>query len=352
MRKHPHPQIRTFVFTLMRHCTVLVLLLLLAACRPSGHTPPAISFYYWKTTFRLSSTERATLQKHHVSTLYIRYCDVAIRQGQPVPVSPITFQQAPPDSVAIVPVVYIKNEVMLHPNLNLADLAQKLLHYIDQINAGDSIQTRELQIDCDWTLTSRDTYFRFLDQLKQQSAKRLSATIRLHQVKYYGTTGLPPVDRGVLMYYNMGRIGAGAARSVYDRPTAEAYLSTISAYPRPLDVALPIFSWGIHLRGDRVIGLLQKTDEATFAADPHFEQKTPPFFEVKENVLKLGKYFKQGDRVKIEAITAGDLHEMADDLAGELAHPPTEVLFYDLDEFNLNHYSHEKDLLEDVSRIF
>lgn len=336
----------------MKHCTVLVLLLSLAACRQPEHTTPAISFYYWKTTFRLSNAERATLQKHHVSTLYVRYCDIAVRQGQPVPVSPIVFQEAPPDSVAIVPVVYIKNEVMLHPNLDVAALAQKLLRYIDQINTGDSIQTHELQIDCDWTLTSRDTYFRFLDQLKQQSTKRLSATIRLHQVKYYATTGLPPVDRGVLMYYNMGRIGAGPARSVYDRPTAEAYLNTISAYPRPLDVALPIFSWGIHLRDNKVIGLLQKTDKATFATDPHFEQKTPPFFEVKENVLKLGKYFKQGDRVKVEAITADDLHEMADDLAGELAHPPTEIIFYDLDTFNLNHYNHEKDLLEDVSRTF
>jgi hypothetical protein len=336
----------------MKHSWLLVFFLLFAACRQSDHTPPAVSFYYWKTTFRLSNTERDALQKHSVTTLYVRYCDVAIREGHPVPVSPVTFQDAPPDAVAIVPVVYIKNEVMLHPNLDVADVARKLLRYIDQINTGDSIQTRELQIDCDWTLTSRDTYFRFLDQLKQQGAKRLSATIRLHQVKYYATTGLPPVDRGVLMYYNMGRIGAGQVRSVYDRATAEAYLNTISAYPRPLDVALPIFSWGIHLRDNKVIGLLNKTDEATFATDPHFEQKTPPFFEVKENVIKLGKYFKQGDRVKIEAVTADDLREMADDLAGELAQPPAEILFYDLDEFNLNHYNHEKDLLENVRRAF
>ncbi|MBT1688029.1 hypothetical protein [Dawidia soli] len=336
----------------MKRITVLVLLSMLAACRQPDHAPPAISFYYWKTTFRLPAAERAALQQHRVSTLYVRYCDVALRQGQPVPVSPIVFQEALPRSVAIVPVVYIKNEVMLHPNLDVADIAQKLLHYIDQINADAGIQTGELQIDCDWTLTSRDTYFRFLDQLKRQSAKRLSATIRLHQVKYYATTGLPPVDRGVLMYYNMGRIGPAAARSIYDRPTAQAYLGSIHAYPRPLDVALPLFTWAIHLRDDKVIGLLNKTDRDTFANDPHFEQKTPPFFEVKENVLKLGKYFKQGDRVKVEAITADDLREMADDLSGELAQPPAQILFYDLDASNLNHYNHEKDLLEDVSRSF
>ena len=31
----------------------------------------------------------------------------------------------------------------------------------------------------------------------------MSATIRLHQVKYRADTGVPPVDRGMLMAYNL-----------------------------------------------------------------------------------------------------------------------------------------------------
>jgi hypothetical protein len=336
----------------MKHLPVFAFLFLVVACQQPGHTPPTISFYYWRTTFSLDDTERVTLRKHHVSCLYLRYCDVALRGGQPAPVSPILFQEPPPDSITIVPVVYIKNEVMLQPGLDVATLAKKVLDYVDQISAGHNLETPELQIDCDWSLKSRDTYFRFLKQLKQQDRRQLSATIRLHQVKYYNTTGLPPVDRSVLMYYNMGRFSAGEASSVYDRATAAPYLTTVSAYPRNLDIALPIFSWGIHLHNNQVVGLVNKTDEATFAADPHFEQKTPPFFEVKENILKLGNYFKQGDRVKIESITADDLRTMADDLAGELPQPPKEIIFYDLDAFNLNHYQHEENILEDVRHTF
>jgi hypothetical protein len=336
----------------MKHYTVLAILLLMAACQRPAHAPPAISFYYWRTTFSLDDTEEAALREHHVSRLYIRYCDLALRGGQPVPVSAIVFQELPPAGVAIVPVVYIKNEVMLQPGLDVAALAKKVLAYIDQVNARYHLQHAELQIDCDWSLKSRDTYFRFLQELKHQDSRKLSATIRLHQVKYHATTGLPPIDRGVLMYYNMGRIGAGETSSVYDRSTAEAYLPALRSYPRDLDVALPIFSWGIHLREKQVVGLLNKTDEATFAGDTHFEQTKPQRFEVKENILKMGKYFRQGDQVKIESITADDLRTMAADLAGELPGYPKEIIFYDLDAFNLNHYPHDQNILEDVCHTF
>jgi hypothetical protein len=238
---------------------------------------------------------------------------------------------------------------MLDHALDAAALAGKIVAYVAQINSGQSLTTHEIQIDCDWTLKSRDTYFRFLKVLRQH-VDAVSVTIRLHQVKYFAKTGVPPADRRVLMYYNMGHIGPEPVSSVYDRATAEGYLASAPAYPQQLDVALPVFSWGIHLRGGRVVGLLNKADEATFDHDPHFERKTAPFFEVTENVLKLGRYFKRGDRVKIESISAADLREMAADLADKLPQPPAEIIFYDLDAFNLNHYQHEENILEDVRR--
>jgi len=279
----------------------------------------------------------------------MRYFDVVLKQGDAVPVSPIVFQEAPPGQITVVPVIYIRNEVMLDNALDTEALVQKIIAYIAQINAGQSLTTHEVQIDCDWTLKSRDTYFNFLKLLRQHT-DTVSVTIRLHQVKYFARTGVPPADRRVLMYYNMGHIGPEATSSVYDRATAESYLASAPAYPQQLNVALPIFSWGIHLRDNRVIGLLNKADEATFDDDPHFERKTAPFFEVTENVLKIGKYFKRGDRVKIEAVTSGDLREMANDLADKLPQAPAEIIFYDLDAFNLNHYHHEEDILEDVRR--
>lgn len=334
----------------MRYGAVLIFLFLCLGCKHEARVLPSVSFYYWRTTFALGEAERKALHDCGVTRLYVRYCDVALKQGKAVPVAPVVFQDEVPDAVGIVPVVYIRNEVMLDRELDPAALAKQIIAYIEQINTSRGITSSEIQIDCDWTLASRDAYFSFLNALRQPGDYTVSVTIRLHQVKYFARTGVPPADRRVLMYYNMGHIDGEVTSSVYDRATALDYLDHAGAYPHVLEVALPVFTWGIHLRDNRVIGLLNKTDESAFLGDRHFDRKTEPFFEVTENVLKMGRYFKRGDRVKIETVRADDLREMADDLADKLPYAPREIIFYDLDAFNLNHY--DEAILETVRGAF
>jgi hypothetical protein len=60
---------------------------------------------------------------------------------------------------------------------------------------------RELQVDCDWTLRSREKYFALLSDVRRllkEHGMNLSATIRLHQL----SQPAPPVDYGALMVYN------------------------------------------------------------------------------------------------------------------------------------------------------
>ena len=92
-----------------------------------------------------------------------------------------------------------------------------------------------------------------LEAFKKEYRYQLSATIRLHQVKYREETGVPPVDYGVLMYYNMGHISAMGANSIYDRSTALRYLGKLREYPLPLDIALPMFAWGVHSADGQVL---------------------------------------------------------------------------------------------------
>lgn len=54
--------------------------------------------------------------------------------------------------------------------------------------------------------------------------------------------------------------------------------------------------------------------------------------------------------MKIEEIKAEDLKEMAEDLQDNLVEKPNEIIFYDLDEFNLNNY--EKNIFEQVISCF
>ena len=317
-------------------------------CKSPGNSN--VSFYYWKTVFELSDHERETLEHNHVTNLYVRYFDVVIRQGKSVPVSAVTFKDSV-RNINIVPVIYIKNEVMLQPLVNIDSLALDIVTYINKINTTASIRNSEIQLDCDWTISSKETFFKFVEKIKAISGKTLSATIRLHQIKYLDRTGIPPVDKGVLMYYNMGHIAADASNSIYEREASKNYLVNLESYPLPLDVALPVFSWGIHIRNNKVIGLVNKTDDAVFLNDNHFKRVEAPFFEVNDDVMKAGRYFQQGDRIKIESISQEDLEDMADDISAKMAHKPIEIIFYDFDDFNLNHYPDEN-LFQKISTAF
>jgi uncharacterized protein involved in tolerance to divalent cations len=326
-----------------------LILVLFSGCSKTDQT--TVSFYYWKTIFKLSSNEKEILEENNVSRIYVRYFDVALKNGQPIPLSPIDFEE-PPAAMAIVPVIYIKNEVFLKQQIDLNNLTDKILAYVDQINEKSKIDYKEIQIDCDWTLKSKEQYMKFVDLFKKKCHKTLSATIRLHQIKYYRGTGTPNVDRGVLMYYNMGRIAPDSLNSIYDRVIAKRYIESLKSYPLPLAIALPIYSWGIQIRNNKVIALINKTDAPTFSNDAHFIEVEEPFFEVKENVIKLGYYFQKGDRIKVESISSNDVREMANDLSENLKESPSEVIFYDLDDFNFKNYKHEKKFFEKVSNIF
>ncbi|QOG03443.1 hypothetical protein [Flavobacterium sp. MDT1-60] len=322
---------------------------LLTAC--SKNDKPIIAFYYWKTVFKLSETEKEVLKDNNVEKLYIRYFDVGLnpKTTEPIPVSPIHFQ-GNVSKFDIVPVVFIQNKVMLKSNINVDDLAKKTFRLVNEINVKNNIVCSEIQIDCDWTLASKENYLRFIERFKKLSHKKLSATIRLHQVKYFKRTKIPNVDSGVLMYYNMGTIAPDSINSIYNHQIAEKYLKSLKKYPLHLDIALPIYSWAIHIRNQKVIGLRSKLNVAQLKKDNNFEQINSIFFKVKKSNYKNGFFYEEGDMLKIEPIAAEDLKMMGEELNENLADTPKEIIFYDLDEFNLKNY--EKNIFEQVVSCF
>ncbi len=325
-----------------------LLTLLFFGCR--SEPDPQVSFYYWKTVFKLSNFEIKTLKENAVTKLYIRYFDISLNQEnkKPFPESPVVFKNEIGNYI-IVPVVYIKNEVFLNTETNLSDLAIKTNNYIEQINKHLGIHSPEIQIDCDWTLSSRDKYMTFINILKKESKKILSATIRLHQVKYSRQTKVPEVDYGVLMYYNMGKLAADNHNSIYERSIALKYLSQLKSYPLPLRIALPIYSWGVHIRDKRVVKVISKINSENFAEDTNFVSNGNSVF-VKNPNLKFGQYFKKGDQIKIENVTAHQLMEMENDLNKNFKKRPTEIIFYDLDSINLSRY--DKKIYQKMAHSF
>lgn len=333
----------------MKKYVFLLLVILLIGCTSTDK--PAVSFYYWKTVFKLSATEKEVLQENEVSKLYLRYFDIALRDSIAVPLSPIRFQDKTA-SYKIVPVVYIKNEVMLDNQVNVEELADQTLSMIGKINTVNLINVEEIQIDCDWTLKSKDQFMMYIDALRRKANLKISATIRLHQIKYYKETGVPDVDQGVLMYYNMGQVASDDLNSIYDEQIAARYIKSLSTYPLSLDVALPIFGWGVHIRNQKVIGLIPKINEKQLLNTVKATSKSKNRFEINEDIIAFGTYFRQGDQVKMETVSKADLKKMVSNIKKNLKTVPKEIIYYDLDSINLKNYSNEKEFYKKVNSGF
>lgn len=333
---------------LKRFCFGFVLFLLISCSKTEK---PMVSFYYWKTIFKLSKTEKEVLEDNQVQKLYIRYFDIGLHPEtkMPMPLGPIRFDENT-SKYSVVPVVFIQNKVMLQSNLDIDDLVKKTFGLIEQINSKNKITSTEIQIDCDWSLESKENYLKFIEGFKKISKKKLSATIRLHQVKYFKKTKIPNVDAGVLMYYNMGSIAPDSLNSIYDQKIAARYLKSFKKYPLHLNYALPIYSWAVHIRNQKVIGLRSKVSRKDLETDSNFQKTSPIFFKVAHSNYKNGVFYEENDVLKLEEITAADLKEMASDLDDNLVEKPKEIIFYDLDEFNFNNY--EKNIFKQVSSCF
>ncbi len=216
--------------------------------------------YYWSTTFRIDSTKQAFINEHRITRLYVRYFDVVMNERQePQPNATIRFETAMPDSVDIIPTIFITPDCMMQP---AGDLADKILKRILQMNeTHDIMNVHEIQMDCDWTPKSRQHYFNFLADLREKAEAnglRLSTTIRLHQLSQKA----PPVDRGVLMMYNTGdHTDIHCERPILDTETAMPYIRHLSSYDLPLATAYPLYRWNIVFRNNRYVGILHFDDE-------------------------------------------------------------------------------------------
>lgn len=205
-----------------------------------------MSFYYWKPAFTLDTMEGNILRDNQVHTLYVRYLDIdwPASDSAPRTVSRLSYTSSPA-GYTIIPVVCIRNRVF--ENLDstaIPALAATIFFQVRSINATRRLQNNEIQFDCDWTERTRRNYFTFLRQYHRISVQSLSSVIRLPQLKFPDRTGIPPVDYGVLFYFNLCTTDSGTQRSVFERVVAHRYTPSLRSYPLTLDVALPIFPAG------------------------------------------------------------------------------------------------------------
>jgi hypothetical protein len=157
------------------------------------------------------------------------------------------------------------------------------------------------------------------------------------------------------MFYNMGRFDAAPdMRSIFDARSAGRYIARIPRYPLPLDAALPIWSWTLHLRDERVVGILQSTDPEELDGDAfpflRTETPSPPRWLATQTAFLHGELLREGDELKGELIGPTDTLAASTMIAPLLHTAPRTVVLFDLSERNLKR--HGTGQLDQVFRTF
>ena len=249
------------------------------------------AFYYWKSVLNISGFELKQLDTLQVNTLYIKFFDVdwnAVTQ-QPAPAAKLqTGHFKLPEKFGVIPTVFITNECIKKiTSAQAATLADNIYKLVQDIVTANGFNTiKEIQIDCDWTASTKDTYFLLLEKINalwKNAAIPVSATIRLHQIKFMSKTGVPPVKKGLLMCYNMGNLKNPATNnSILETSELEKYTAQLAAYPLPLDAAFPLFSWKVLFRNNLYSGLIQELPDSVLT-NGFITKKTKPFYFFKRH---------------------------------------------------------------------
>jgi hypothetical protein len=343
-----------------RACFLLLAfaLLFFTGCHEKRHREVLRSFYYWRTVFELQPQEQSELREMNICRIYARFFDVGYdKQKEMVaPIQDIRFRSVVDSSLEVVPVVFLTNEALSHTadsaTGTLAQLIANRILETDSTLLGQHL--KEVQLDCDWTEKSRILYFHLVESMKSLLHPRgivLSVTIRLHQVKYYQRTGVPPADRGMLMYYNMGKLASSETKnSIYDPETAAAYLVHFADYPLPLDVALPCFSWVVVLKDNKLAGLIHEVKDEDLAAESNLQRMSPGKYKVNTSFKWRNQDLLAGETLRLEEVEGPACLEAAAQIEPLLKESKIHVSIFHLQK---NQYtSHEKQTIEAVYHCF
>lgn len=268
-------------------CFLLSIGLTLSCSKPKPMPTTMRSVYYWSTTLNMDSVKTAFMRNYDISRMYIRYFDVVADQsGRAVPNATLKFATDVPQGIDIVPTVFVMPECLRQDRSRLASLIVKRVVQMNETN--NVYNVKEIQIDCDWTQSTRQLYAEFMQAMMCECHSRhlkLSSTIRLHQLAQTP----PPADRGVLMMYNTGdATDIRCHKPILDMHDAAPYLPRLNDYKLKLSTAYPIFTWRILFRGGRFVGFIHHDGEYPILPSDSIALRQPSADDIIEAVNIIG----------------------------------------------------------------
>ena len=329
---------------LMRFLLLLAFIISFSCQKQASPKDVTRGVYYWKSSFKLTETERHTLDSCHIKKLYIKAFDLDwdYKKKQVIPKASIRFKDEIPINLEAIPTIFITNQVLKQVSDNQLDtLASLIKTHMVSVWKKNSFQ--ELQFDCDWTISTRERYFYLLRKLKKNfPEKRLSATIRLHQIKFANKTGIPPVERGMLMFYNMSNWKKLQIRnSIYDLDAASQYLAMLDKYPLPLDLVMPIFRWAIIYRNGTFLTVINNIDNQVLNKQNFLEKADNKHILLSDTQI-FGISLRKGDLIRVEDVSFDEIIKGSAALHKKISTQKLTFALYHLDQSNINFYGNEK----------
>lgn len=309
---------------------------------PDAAVQPFRGVYYWQTTYKTDSSEREFLVENGVNKMYLRFFDIdanpdTMSEEKCVPVATIDFADTFPQGVEIVPTVFITPQAIVHYRDFAKLLARRLYAMCDSYH----IAPNEVQFDCDWTGTTRDSFFAFLEEIRVSLVYyfeeiRISSTIRLHQLQQPP----PPVDEGVLMCYNTGNFRNFASKnSILDVSDVEPYMKYLKNYSLPLSFALPLYSWNVEF---------DKNKNFMRLSNVQYDFSDTAAFVAQGNNTYLYKRDGEPDiYIRYESVSAATIAKVKSLLRKNRGHN-SNIILYHLDSQQIKKYS--KDEIADFYR--
>ncbi len=350
-----YPKTRLYNSGICHLLSVLILLILLfESCTDkkegvcSNEQSICNSIYYWKTHFVITDYDRSFLRTHEIHRMYVKFFDVDDDAPNPyseanriVPVASTVFESPKPDSVEIIPTVYLTLRAISFIEKSSGgskEAAQKIVtRVLNMADYNDMGPINEVQLDCDWTETTQDAYFSLCKEvgvLLKEKDIALSSTIRLHQLR----TPAPPVDRGVLMLYNTGNLQSVSEKnSIISLDNVANYLKGKRIdYALPLDFAYPTYSWGLVYWGNHFEGIIHQFD---FSNTDLYEPDGNGYYKVKQYHKVEGESIYEGSRIRMESSPVDVILEVKDLVNKAFPGISYSNIIYHLDSNNLSKYT-------------
>ncbi|MCT4613931.1 MAG: hypothetical protein N4A49_03535 [Marinifilaceae bacterium] len=328
----------------MRYFIYFLILLLSISCKKKKEAN--ISFYNWKQKAEISQEKIDFLDSLDVKESFVRFFDIDIKEDiynfRPKSVVEIDTSFR---NLNINPCIYITNRSLYHlKTTDIPQLATNIIEKIYRIKKKYNLKKiKQVQIDCDWSLKTRYSYFKLLKEIKSQLKPNtiLSATIRLHQIKYPKKTGIPPVDKGALMVYNMGDIhNINSKNSIFDINILKRYIGNLDKYKLKLDIAFPIFSWAVVYRFKKPVKILYPFNPREDDYKNLFA-KNDGYIKLLRNGYYHGVYLYKDDILKIEEIKFKELERGAKLISNKLKNKTNNIVFYNINCKTVNKKNYE-----------